>query len=143
MEGLANPNVLIYRVLQDQINHHFRLTEYLHVQKATVKSLGMPFFTQLGFTRPLISVPLSRLIQEITEHFLSERQGFQRKAVLFSGFGVEKQMLLTWPGNTHHGKKKKASKAFLSLYRAFSKSVINNSTLLPLCFKIISSCFMP
>lgn len=96
MEGLANPNVLIFRVLQDQINHHFRLTEYLHVQKATVKSLGMPFFTQLGFTRPLVSVPLSRVIQEITEHFLSERQGFQRKAVLFSGFGVEKQMLLTW-----------------------------------------------
>lgn len=142
MEGLANPNVLIYRVLQDQINHHFRLTEYLHVQKATVKSLGMPFFTQLGFTRPLVSVPLSRVIQEITEHFLSERQGFQRKAVLFSGFGVEKQMLLTWEIPIMV-KKKKASKAFLSLYRAFSKSVINNSTLLPLCFKIISSCFMP
>ena len=100
----------------------------------------LPFFTQPGFTGPLVSVPLSRIFKESRNINCQNGKIFKEKPFCFPA--SELKANVTYLGNTHHGKKK-ASKAFLSLHRPFCKSVINYSTLLPLCFKIISSSFIP
>lgn len=105
------------------------------------EAIHLPFFTQRGFTGPLVSVPLSRIFKKSRSIDCQNGKIFKGKPFCFPA--SELKANVTFLGNTHHGKKKKASKAFLSLHRAFCKSVINHSTLLPLSFKIISSCLVP
>ena len=93
----------------------------------------LPFFTQQGFTGPLVSVPLSRIFKKSRSIDCQNGNIFEGKPFCFPD--SELKANVTYQENTHHGKKKKASKGFLSLHRAFCKSVINHSTLLPLCLK--------
>ena len=64
----------------------------------------LPFFTQQGFTGPLVSVPLSRIFKKSRSIDCQNGNIFEGKPFCFPD--SELKANVTYQGNTHHGKKK-------------------------------------
>ena len=65
----------------------------------------LPFFTQRGFTGPLVPVPLSRIFKKTRSIDYHNGKIFKEKPFCFRA--SELKANVTYLGNTHNSKKKK------------------------------------